>query len=82
MLSRAQSLSQIYIIDKLFEEKWHASRSGLKEYTSGVEEAINVDQEKVKKQFEIVSMNILSLRKHFLDLEKRFGNKQTARLLI
>ena len=36
MLSRAQSLSQIYIIDKLHEEKWHASRSGLKEYNSGL----------------------------------------------
>ena len=37
---------------------------------------IHVDQEKVKKQFEIVSMNILSLRKHFLDLEKRFQNRE------
>ena len=40
MLSRAQSLSQIYIIDKMYEEKWHASRSGLKEYISGVEESL------------------------------------------
>ena len=49
MLSRAQSLSQIYIIDKLFEEKWRASRSGLKEYNEGLVDAINVDHEEDKK---------------------------------
>ena len=75
MLSRAQSLSQIYIIDKLFEEKWRASRSGLKEYNEGLVEAINVDHEEVKKPFEIVSLNISSLKKHFIDLERRYLNK-------
>ena len=72
MLSRAQSLNQIYIIDKLHEEKWHASRSGLKEYNSGLADAINVTNDEDKKHFEIVTLNILSFRKHFVDLEKRF----------
>ena len=75
MLSRAQSLSQIYIIEKLHEEKWHASRSGLKEYNSGVENAINIEHEEDKKYFEIVSVNILSLRKHHEDLIKRYESK-------
>ena len=75
MLSRAQSLSQIYIIDKLFEEKWRASRSGLKEYNEGLENAINVDSKDKRDQFQIISLNILSLRKHFVDLERRYQNK-------
>ena len=74
MLSRAQSLSQIYIIDKLHEEKWHASRSGLREYNSGLENAINIDKEEDKKYFEIVSVNILSLKKHLTDLKRKYEN--------
>ena len=75
MLSRAQSLSQIYIIEKLFEEKWRASASGLREYNAGLQNAINIDREEEKKCFEIVSMNILSLRKHHPDLMRRFERK-------
>ena len=75
MLSRAQSLSQIYIIEKLFEEKWRASASGLREYSSGLENAINIDHEGDKKCFEIVSMNVLSLRKHHEDLMRRLESK-------
>ena len=74
MLSRAQSLSQIYIIEKLYEEKWHASRSGLREYNSGLENAINIDHDEDKKYFEIVSVNILSLRKHLTDLKRKYEN--------
>ena len=69
MLSRAQSLSQIYIINNLYEEKWRASRSGLKEFDSGLENAINVDKQDEEKQFEILSLNVLSLRKHIQDLQ-------------
>ena len=82
MLSRAQSLSQIYIIDKLFEEKWRASRSGLKEYNEGLVDAINVDHEEGKKPFEIVSLNISSLKKHFVDLERRYLNKAIDSLCL
>ena len=61
MLSRAQSLSQIYIIDKLHEEKWHASRSGLKEYNSGLADAINVDHDEVSdEEEEAVTVTITS----------------------
>ena len=69
MLSRAQSLTQIYIIDKLYEEKWRASHSGLKEFNSGLENAINVYKQDENKQFEVLSLNILSLRKHIQDLQ-------------
>ena len=69
MLSRAQSLSQIYIINNLYEEKWRASRSGLKEFDLGLENAINVDKQDEEKQFEILSLNVLSLRKHIQDLQ-------------
>ena len=53
MLSRAQNLRQIYIIDKLYEEKWKASRSGLTEFQSGIENAINIWQAKETENFEI-----------------------------
>ena len=82
MLSRAQSLTQIYIIDKLYEEKWRASSSGLKEYTSGVNNAINVAPEEGTKQLEIVSLNISSLRKHYVDLERRYLNKAIDSLCL
>ena len=74
MLSRAQNLSQIYIIGQLYEEKWKASSSGLFEFKSGLENAINIQHNREKKPFEIVSMNILSLRKHYVDLLRRFEN--------
>ena len=74
-LSRAQNLNQIYIIDKLYEENWKASKSGLAEFKSGLENAINVEHNSEKKYFEIVSMNVLSLRKHYVDLLRRFENK-------
>ena len=82
MLSRAQALSQIHIIDKLYEEKWRASSSGLKEYDAGLESAINIDAEDKKEQFEIVSLNVLSLRKHFVDLERRCRNKSIDSLCL
>ena len=75
MLSRAQTLSQIYIIEKLYEEKWRASQSGLKEYNCGLQNAINVKPEQDKKHFELVSVNISSLRKHHVDLERRYENR-------
>ena len=74
-LSRAQNLNQIYIIGKLYEENWRASKSGLVEFKSGLENAINVEHVPEKKHFEIVSMNVLSLRKHYVDLLRRFENR-------
>ena len=76
MLSRAQNIRQIYIIDKLYEEKWKASRSGLTEFQSGLENAINIQQAKEIKDFEIVSLNILSLRKHYKDLLRNCQNRE------
>ena len=76
MLSRAQNLRQIYIIDKLYEEKWKASRSGLTEFQSGLENAINIRQAEEIKDFEIVSLNILSLRKHYIDLLRNCENRE------
>ena len=75
MLSRAQTLSQIYIIEKLYEEKWRASQSGLREYTCGLQNAINVETDQERKHLELVCLNISSLRKHHVDLERRFENK-------
>ena len=74
-LSRAQNLSQVYIIGKLYEENWRASKSGLVEFKSGLENAINVEHVSEKKRFEIISMNVLSLRKHYVDLLRRFENR-------
>lgn len=82
MLSRAQSLTQIYIIDKLYEEKWRASRSGLKEFDSGLENAINIEKQDENKQFEILSLNILSLRKHIQDLQRMCQNKSIGCLCL
>ena len=76
MLSRAQNLNQIYIIGKLYEEKWKASRSGLSEFQSGLENAINIQKQKEIKDFEIVSLNILSLRKHYNDLLRNYANRE------
>ena len=47
----------------------------MKEYNEGLVNAINVDHEEGKKPFEIVSLNISSLKKHFIDLERRYLNK-------
>ena len=76
MLSRAQNLNQIYIIGKLYEEKWKASRSGLSEFQSGLENAINIQKPKEIKDFEIVSLNILLLRKHYNDLLRKCKNRE------
>ena len=68
-------MNQIYIIGKLYEENWKASKSGLVEFNSGLENAINVENDSDKKYFEIVSMNVLSLRKHYVDLLRRFESR-------
>ena len=66
MLSRAQTLSQIYIIDKLFEDNWRVSESAVRELQSSETNAVNV--ENYEDKLMILSLNTSSLRQHFDDV--------------
>ena len=59
-LSRAQKLSQLYILENLYTDNWNASVQCLNELDDSEENALNASN-KNENTFEIVSMNIRSL---------------------
>ena len=67
MLSRAESLDQLIILDRLFKESWRISQDALDEVKVMDSRALNM-QHTVKYDFEIVSLIIRSLKKHYDDL--------------
>ena len=69
ILSRAQKLSQIFLIGKLWEDKWKTSESALSELRSSEATAINRPQVE-DIEVKIISLNILSLQKHFCEVQK------------
>ena len=69
ILSRAQRLTQIFLIGKLWEEKWKTSESALRELRSSEATALNRPQIEVNT-LKIISLNILSLQKHFCEVQK------------
>ena len=68
MLSRAQELDQIIILDKLYENIWKVSHKALTEVQRLSSKALNAIKEKKTNVINILSFNILSLRKHYEDL--------------
>lgn len=67
MLSRAQKLEQIFIIEKLFEDNWTVSQSAVDELEDSKKKAVNLKNIDDDKDI-ILSLNCYSLRKHFDDV--------------
>ena len=67
MLSRVQSLTQLYIIDSIPTEKIRPWPSALEE-VSRMNEMDLSNQNKTSQKLKIVSLNTLSLQKHFSDV--------------
>ena len=67
MLSRAESIDQLIILDSLFEESWNVSQAAQNEVHNMNNRALNMKPHG-QYDLEIVSLNIRSLRKHFVDL--------------
>ena len=70
-LSRAQKLSQLFILDNLYVDNWKTSADALLELRDSEKEALNTIK-KDEKNFEIISMNIRSLRKSYADVVRLF----------
>ena len=69
IFSRVQKLSQIFLIDKLYEEKWNTSDSSMGELVTSEASALNRPRI-AEEDFMILSLNILSLQKHYPEVVK------------
>ena len=69
MLSRAESLDQIIILDDLYADKWKVSKEALEVVEKMESEAINVSNNNEENSTTIISMNIRSLKnlKHLIE---------------
>ena len=67
MLSRAECLEQLIILDRLYDESWRVSSAALDEVKSMDKKALNMQTDN-SYDFSIVSLNIRSLKKHHIDL--------------
>ena len=67
MLSRAQKLEQLYILGDLHVSKWKASTSALQELRRLERKALN---SRGIGKFQIASLNVRSLQKHYEDIKK------------
>ena len=76
MLSRAQTIEQIFILDSLRREMkgWRPDPSALEEMESSSTKAINTVQNKNTEvhQFKILCLNVYSLKNHFEDHQFKF----------
>ena len=70
-MSRAQKLSQLYILDNLYTDNWKASLRCLDELEDSEENALNT-MKRDENTLEIISMNIRSLRKHHQDMLRNY----------
>ena len=70
ILSRAQRLSQVYIFDDLYPEKWTVGESALNELRNTEKNALNVNSMKEQGELIIVSLNIFSLPSKFNDVKQ------------
>ena len=70
-LSRAQTLSQLFILDNLYTDNWKTSADALLELRDSEKVALNTIR-KSDSDFEIISMNIRSLRKSYEDVVRLF----------
>ena len=70
MLSRAERLSQVFILDNLYLEKWTVSESALNELKDTEANAMNICSQKVLGEVVIVSLNIFSLLTKFHEVKQ------------
>ena len=72
MLSRAQTIEQIFIMDSLHKDKrgWRPDPSALEELESSRIKAINTVEETEVDELKILCLNVYSLKKHFVDVER------------
>ena len=70
-LSRAQKLSQLFILDNLYTDNWNASCQCLDELEDSEKNALNTIK-KDENTLEIVSINTRSLKKHYQDILRYF----------
>ena len=68
MLSRAQNLQQIFILDDLYTHNWKVSDDAMAELNRLTREAIN-NVDSSRAAFRLASINVRSLRKHFDDIK-------------
>ena len=66
MISRAQKLDQLFILDDLYLRKWKTSPSAFQELKRLEETALNTDG---IGTFDVACLNVRSLRKHFEDIK-------------
>ena len=70
-MSRAQKLSQLYILDNLYTDNWKASLRCLDELEDSEDNALNT-MKRDESTLEIISLNTRSLRKHHQDIFRHF----------
>ena len=72
MLSRAQRLDQIVILDALYTDQvgWRPHESALEELETSQKTAINVGTIEKNIELKIMSMNALSLANHFIEISR------------
>ena len=72
MLSRAQTLDQIYIIDSLHESLggWRPDPTALEEWETSKSRAINTAEGTDVDEFKLLCLNIFRLKKHFEDIAR------------
>ena len=66
MLSRAQKLEQVFILDNLYLKKWKTSESALQELKRLEENSLNFNGIGV---FDVACLNVRSLLRHFEDIK-------------
>ena len=76
MLSRIQTLSQLFIVGSIPETKITPWMQALEELERMNSVALNKDEEK-EKRFKIVSLNVCSLRKHMEDIKHDYDLKNS-----
>ena len=70
-LSRAQKLSQLFILDNLYTDNWNVSCQCIDELEDSEKNALNTIK-KDENTLEIVSINTRSLKKHYQDILRYF----------
>ena len=79
MLSRAQSLDQIVILDGLYTDQngWKPHQSAIDEMESSKKEAINIDRFE-KFDLKIMCLNVLSLQNNFVEISRKIESTKCA----
>ena len=70
MLSRSQSLSQLFILEKLYDQNWKVSQSAMAELEGCEHGAINKQDIRGSNDLIIMSVNTRSLRKHYPEIQR------------